>query len=119
MAKCDEGYLCEVCGREVEGILESDLYLRYVIGDVDPEQLHTTAERHLDCNPILAQFIADDQYSLKTPVPEGFEVASLDPTYVDQRRDLVTRGWQRLKQVVHDGLPIVEYPLPEVLDRWR
>ena len=26
MAKCDEGYRCEVCGRDVEAITESDLY---------------------------------------------------------------------------------------------
>ena len=26
MAKCDEGYLCQVCGHEVEQIVESDLY---------------------------------------------------------------------------------------------
>ena len=42
MAKCEEGYLCDVCGGDVEEIVESDLYLRYVIGLVDPETLHTT-----------------------------------------------------------------------------
>ena len=46
MAKCDEGYLCEVCQQPVEEIAESDLYLRYVIGMLDPETLHTQAERH-------------------------------------------------------------------------
>ena len=34
MARCDQGYLCEVCGRDVEAITESDLYLRYVLGEV-------------------------------------------------------------------------------------
>ena len=51
MAKCDEGYPCEVCGEDVEDITDSDLYLRYVIGLVDPETLHTSPERHLRCNP--------------------------------------------------------------------
>ena len=75
MAKCDEGYLCEVCGTEVEGITDSDRYLRYVIGEVDPEQLHTLKERHLRCNPILAQFIVDERFQLGAEVPtvvEGF-----------------------------------------------
>ena len=37
MAKCDEGYRCEMCGRDVEAIAESDLYLRYVLGEVPLE----------------------------------------------------------------------------------
>src|SRR5437764_510005 len=32
MAACETGYLCEICGRDVEAITESDLYLRYVLG---------------------------------------------------------------------------------------
>ena len=59
MAKCDEGYLCEVCGKDVANLTESDLYLRYVIGMLDPEVLHTSPERHIRCNPALAQFIVD------------------------------------------------------------
>ena len=50
MAKCDEGYLCEVCGDDVGAMTDSDLYLRYVIGMLDPEVLHTTRERHQRCN---------------------------------------------------------------------
>ena len=42
MALCEQGYLCEVCGEEVETIDESDLYLRYVLGEVDPETLHVS-----------------------------------------------------------------------------
>ena len=62
MAKCEEGYLCDVCGGDVEDITDSDLYLRYVIGQVDPETLHTTRERHIRCNPVLAQFIVADDF---------------------------------------------------------
>ena len=40
MAKCDEGYRCEVCGQDVEAITESDLYLRFVLGEVPLEMLH-------------------------------------------------------------------------------
>lgn len=121
MAKCDEGYLCEVCGKEVEGILQSDLYLRFVIGEVDPERLHTLPERHIDCNPILAQFIDDDRFSLRLAVPTGFSKDDLDPRYVCERSELVTRGWQRLRELATtaEDVPIFEYPLPEVRGKWK
>jgi hypothetical protein len=119
MAKCEEGYLCDVCGEEVEGILESDLYLRYVIGEMDPEQLHTAAERHIRCNPILAQFISDASFEFAGEVPAGFRLADLDEDYARERRSLVTRGWRRLQEVAHSDLPIVEYPLEDVRGRWQ
>ena len=34
MARCDEGYRCEVCGKDVEAVTDSDLYLRYILGEV-------------------------------------------------------------------------------------
>jgi hypothetical protein len=113
MAKCEEGYLCEVCGRDVENITESDLYLRYVIGQVDPEVLHTSRERHIRCNPSLAQFIVADGF--EPVVVEGpFDKRQLDPAFVRQREVLVTRGWRRLKGLLN--VPrIIDYPLPEVL----
>ena len=40
MARCEQGYLCEVCGSEVEALTDSDLYLRYVLGEVAPAHLH-------------------------------------------------------------------------------
>ena len=119
MAKCEEGYLCDVCGEEVEGIAHSDLYLRYVIGEVDPEQLHTTRERHIVCNPILAQFITDDTFEFTGAVPDGFRLADLDASYVRDRQALVTRGWRRLKELTGLDLPIIEYPLAEVRDSWQ
>ena len=39
MARCDQGYLCEVCGEEVESIRESDLYLRFVTGELSSNEL--------------------------------------------------------------------------------
>ena len=113
MAKCDEGYRCEVCGDDVEEITESDLYLRYVIGMLDPETLHTSAERHIRCNPSLAQFIDDPEFEpLQAPPP--FSKESLDPQFVVARQRLVTRGWRRLKEVAHLEIAITDYPLPEV-----
>ena len=113
MAKCDEGYRCEVCGDDVEAITESDLYLRYVIGLVDPETLHTTQERHIRCNPALAQFIVDAEFE---PIvfAGDFDKRLLDEAFVKEREKLVTRGWRRLKQVASSELTIQEYPLPEV-----
>jgi hypothetical protein len=110
MAKCDEGYICDVCGHDVATITDSDLYLRYVIGMIDSETLHTTPERHIRCNPALAQFIVDNLFD---PVAcDGlFDKQTLDPEFVKQREVLVTRGWRRLKQVVAEKLSIVEYPL--------
>ena len=117
MAKCEEGYLCDICGAEVEEIFDSDLYLRYVIGMLDPETLHTQAERHLRCNPSLAQFIVDDRF---VPVfLEGdFDKRQLDPVFVSEREQLVTRGWQRLQELRDSTLPIIDYPLDEVRASW-
>lgn len=39
MARCDQGYLCDVCGEEVESIRESDLYLRFVTGELSSNEL--------------------------------------------------------------------------------
>jgi hypothetical protein len=118
MAKCDEGYLCEVCGRDVAQIADSDLYLRYVTGMLDPEVLHTTAERHIRCNPALAQFIVDDDFP-PVEVEGPFDKRTLDAEFVHQQEQLVTRGWRRLREVVSLGVTIIEYPLPEVLEQIR
>ena len=110
MAKCDEGYICEVCGQDVAAITDSDLYLRYVIGMVDPETLHTTRERHIRCNPALGQFIADADFeAIRCEGP--FDKRELDPLFVQHREELVTRGWLRLREVVMTKIPIIEYPL--------
>jgi len=115
MAKCDEGYLCDVCGQDVAELTESDLYLRYVIGLLDPEVLHTTKERHIRCNPTLAQYIVDDDFQPPVAVEGAFDKRTLDPTFVRDQETLVTRGWRRLQEVATLGIPIIEYPLPEVL----
>jgi hypothetical protein len=118
MAKCEEGYRCEVCGGDVAGITASDLYLRYVIGQVDPETLHTQPERHLRCNPVLAQFIVDDDFA-PVVVEGAFDKRQLDPHYVWQQETLVTRGYRRLKELAGLDLPILDYPLPEVRAQWE
>ncbi len=114
MAKCDEGYLCDVCGKDVEHLTESDLYLRYVVGMIDPEVLHTTPERHIRCNPSLAQYILCDEF--QPVVIEGpFDRRRLDAKYAQEREQLFTRGWKRLQEVKELEITILEYPLPEVI----
>jgi hypothetical protein len=119
MAKCEEGYLCDICGGDVENIWDSDLYLRYVIGQLDPETLHTTRERHIRCSPTRAQFIVDPDFP-PVAVDGPFDKRGLDPEYVRQQERLMTRGWKRLKELAHlEGVSLLEYPLPEVCERMR
>lgn len=117
MAKCDEGYLCEICGADVAEITDSDLYLRYVIGELDPEVLHTQKERHIRCNPTLGQFIVDDEFAA-IAVEGPFAKRELDPAFVRERETLVTRGWRRLRELAGGAeSAIINYPLPEVRAR--
>ncbi len=114
MAKCDEGYLCDVCGQDVALLTDSDLYLRYIVGMLDPEVLHTSPERHSRCNPELAQYIVADDFP--PMFREGpFDKRKLDHQFVRQQEELLTRGWRRLNEVASLEVPIIEYPLPEVL----
>jgi hypothetical protein len=110
MARCDEGYRCEVCGADVEAITESDLYLRYVLGEVPLELLHKLPERHIRCNPALAQYVVDPAFE---PVHCGGDFAkeTFDPEYVAGEEERVTRGWRRLQEIPTLGLTIAEYPL--------
>lgn len=117
MARCDEGYRCEVCGDDVEDITDSDLYLRYVLGEVDPERLHLLPERHLRCNPTLAQFIADSRFE-PVSVEGPFSRAELEAEFVATEELRVTEAYRRLHEVRDLGLPIHEYPLPQARLRW-
>ena len=116
MAKCEEGYLCDACGLDVAEIVDSDLYLRYVIGWLDPEVLHTTKERHLRCNPALAQYIVDERFSPVT-VEGAFDKRTLDRAFVREQETLVTRGYRRLYEIGKEGQAIIDYPLTEVRSR--
>jgi len=119
MAKCEEGYLCEVCGGDVAELWESDLYLRYVIGMLDPETLHTTKERHIRCNPILAQFIVHPDFEPVVAAGD-FDKRQLDPAFVEERERLVTRGFERLKELAEmRDVSLLDYPLPEVRERMQ
>jgi hypothetical protein len=118
MARCEQGYLCDICGQEVEAITDSDLYLRYVLGEVTPLALPKQRERHIRCHPATAQFIIDPAFDPPVRCDGVFDKKNLDPGFVRQEEARVTRGWRRLQQLPALGLPITEYPLPEVLRKW-
>lgn len=113
MARCEQGYLCDVCDEEVENITDSDLYLRFIIGEIDSRSLLSAPERHLRCNPTQAQFIVDEAFEAVC-VDGPFDKRQLDPEYTQERENLITRGWRRLQEVRDAGIPISEYPLEEV-----
>jgi hypothetical protein len=118
MAKCEQGYLCDVCGKDVEDVTDSDLYLRYIMGQVRPDQLHRTRERHVRCNPTVAQFIVDSAFE-PVRVEGPFGKLALDPAYVAEQELLVTRAWRRLQEIASQPAHLIDYPLPEVRDRWH
>lgn len=110
MASCERGYLCEVCGDEVESLEESDLYLRFILGEVPPRDLLSSPERHLACNPTLAQFIVDPRFPAVS-VDGPFSKAELDPASVSAREERVSHAFRRLLAVRGLGLPVNRYPL--------
>ncbi|MEZ6130874.1 MAG: hypothetical protein R3C59_19565 [Planctomycetaceae bacterium] len=114
MAPCDQGYLCDICGEEVQDIRDSDLYLRFVTGRIDAQKLLSTPERHLNCNPVDAQYIVADEFPPVT-VDGPFAKSELDPQYVAHQERLLTRGWHRLQELfrISETLPLSDYPLDE------
>lgn len=110
MARCDEGYRCAVCGQDVEQIPDSDLYLRYILGEVPLERLHREAERHIRCNPVLAQYIQHAQFEPVT-LDGPFGKQQFDPAFRVAEEQRVTQGWLRLQAIPRLGLTVAEYPL--------
>jgi hypothetical protein len=114
MAGCERGYLCVVCGQDVEEITESSLYLRYVLGEVEWEHLNRAPERHIRCDPILAQFIVDSSFEPVSGAGD-FSKANLDPEFVRSEEQRVTIAYLRLRELATLNLPIGEYPLKQEL----
>jgi hypothetical protein len=108
MARCEQGYRCDVCGRDVDSIADSDLYLRFLLGEVSFEKLHTAPERHIRCNPAVAQFIADPGFPCV--LCEGpFARENLDPRSVADDEARITAAWRRLQELAHEGIPLQQY----------
>ena len=121
MARCDQGYLCRVCGEEVEHITDSQLYLSFVVGEIDPETLHSSTECHLKCAPAFSQFINDPRYVIFSKVEGPFAKTQLDTEYVESRTRLISRGYDRLwviREERRHPLTVIEYPLPDFAEKW-
>ncbi len=113
MARCERGYLCTVCGDDVEEITDSVLYLRYVLGEVEWNDLNRAPETHIRCDPVIAQFIVSDLFP-PVSVDGIFSKAGLAPDFVRNEETRVTSGFLRLREVVAANLPIANYPLAQV-----
>lgn len=112
MAKCDEGYLCQVCGKEVSRLIDSSLYLQFVIGWIPVDQLQQQPDIHLRCNPSLSQFIDAPEFFEPISIDGPSDRRQLDATFVASRTALVTKGYLRLRQLQRDRSPTIDqYPL--------
>jgi hypothetical protein len=112
MAGCERGYLCVVCGEDVEDINDSVLYLRYILGEVNWNDLDRAPERHVRCDPALAQFIVCELFE-PVNVDGIFAKAGLDPEFVRKEEERVTSGFLRLRDVASANVPIADYPLAQ------
>ena len=110
--RCEVGSRCEVGGKGVGDIIDRHRCLRYVVGMLDPELLHLAPERHIRCNPVLAQFIVDENFK-PVRVEGDFGKLLLDPEMVRQRERAVTLAWRRLADIQQsENMSILDYPLP-------
>ena len=110
MARCDRGYLCEVCGEEVEEIVDSDLYLAFVLGEVRAEMLLDQPERHIRCNAERAQYILDPEFP-PVECTGFFDKRQLDGEYVAAEEARVTRAWRHLRAVARRGGSVFDSPM--------
>ena len=81
-----------------------------MLGEVPLETLHRLPERHLRCNPALAQYIVDPAFAPVT-CPGPFAKSEWDPAFVATEEERVSRGYRRLLAIPTLGLSVPEYPL--------
>ena len=118
MARCDRGYLCSVCNEPVDTMPESELYLRFVLGEIQPDWLQAMPDRHLRCNPELGQFIEHPDFPPMADEEPLTDKRRMDPAAARARTEQVTRGYFRLLEIPGLGVPLMEMPLPEVVASW-
>lgn len=119
MADCDQGYFCEACREYVDAVNDSDLYLRFVMGLVSPEDLMRARERHVRCRPSLSQYIVDPNFDPVVDPDPASDKRNQPSESVGAMESLVTRAWRRLQEIPGSGLSIAEYPLSDVAPAWR
>lgn len=111
MAQCETGYFCRMCGEYVPDVLGSELYLRFVLGEADFEQLYSTPDAHIGCVPSIAQYIVHDSFEPVNETDPDMDKRKRDPAWVAEREERVTKGWLRLQKIPELGIDIDEYPL--------
>lgn len=111
MAGCDSGYFCHVCGRYVENIEDSELYLQFILGEVEFDDLSHLPEAHIRCSPSLAQYIVHADFEPVIATDEASAKANLAPALVAEQEALVTRAWMRLQMLLPCRVPLSHYPL--------
>jgi hypothetical protein len=114
MAGCDSGYFCIECEVYVQSVLDSELYLRYIMGEIPSDALVALPDRHIRCNPEIAQYIVNEKFPPLVEEREGLDKRTLDAAEVASREDLVTRAWVRLQEIPTAGVDVPDYPLPGV-----
>ena len=73
MAHCNSGYFCRICGKYVDDVTVSALYLRYVLREASFEDLFSAPDSHIWCEPELSRFIIDPRYRTEVAEAEAGE----------------------------------------------
>jgi hypothetical protein len=96
MSRCEQGYLCAVCGQEVADLADSALYLQLLLNELSPDDLIHRPDCHIRCLPTIAQYIVDPDF---TPVTcQGpFAKTGLDPDFVQAEERRITAAWRHLQ----------------------
>ncbi len=113
MARCDRGYLCSVCHEPVDTLPESELYLRYVLGEIRADWLQAMPDRHIRCNPEIAQYIEHPDFPPITDEDPLTDRRRLSPADASARTARVSRAYRRLLEIPELGVPIPDMPLTE------
>lgn len=94
MAKCDEGYLCEVCGQDVAEISQSDLYLRYVVGNLEEALSRWDGESDEPEELLRAWELDDLQISALAFDREGLLIGTTDGVVHQYRQAWGSGYWE-------------------------
>ena len=109
MARCEKGYLCSVCGQDVEAITESELYLQYVLGEawffgykflVDKNVLIPRPETEE-----LVQWILDDNKGKEDLNRLQIQIKELQDAYAKVATDVKRRKGRETADSAQPGTP--------------
>jgi hypothetical protein len=108
VARCDEGYLCNVCGLPADTLPESLLYLRYILGEVTVEVLGQAQETHIRCCPAIAQYIVHPAFE---PVvcTDVFARQHFPLDFQTSEETRITAAWATLYEAGEKGFSLLSY----------